>query len=356
MSDQDLLLGALARMLSDHATDIHQPGLNQSLWDELVATGLAGVGISEAVGGSGGDDLDVYEILFNLGRNASSVPFAEHWMAGRLLDRAQLELPAGTLVAATQSTNDRLVADPVATGWHLRGDLFAVPWAAVADYVVVVVPVTDGTLVAAVPLADAKIEPSENMANEGRDDLHLDVEVPNSLCAVLSDLEPDLARQLGAMARTASAAGALTKVTELVSTHVAERNQFGRPLDSFQVVRQTLAQLYAEAVASTVASRSLFTTAEALPSAVAVAAAKARVGQACGNGAAMAHQMMGAIGFTKEHSLHLYTTRLWSWRDEFGNQASWEALLGAKFFDAGADAWQLLVDGHLKEDARGQGG
>ena len=44
-------------------------------------------------------------------------------------------------------------------------------------------------------------------------------------------------------------------------------------------------------------------------------------GEAAGIGAAIAHQMHGAIGFTQEHQLHYLTRRLWSWRDEFGNEA-----------------------------------
>ena len=55
-----------------------------------------------------------------------------------------------------------------------------------------------------------------------------------------------------------------------------------------------------------------------------VAIAKLRVGEAAGTGAAIAHQVHGAMGFTYEHSLHHSTRRLWAWREEFGN----ETLLG----------------------------
>jgi acyl-CoA dehydrogenase len=45
----------------------------------------------------------------------------------------------------------------------------------------------------------------------------------------------------------------------------------------------------------------------------------------------------GAIGFTYEHSLHFFTKRLWSWRDEFGNEAEWNLLVGRHMARAGAD-------------------
>ena len=54
-----------------------------------------------------------------------------------------------------------------------------------------------------------------------------------------------------------------------------------------------------------------------------VAIAKVRVGEAAGAGAAIAHQVHGAMGFTYEHSLHHATRRLWAWREEFGNEAVW---------------------------------
>ncbi len=58
------------------------------------------------------------------------------------------------------------------------------------------------------------------------------------------------------------------------------------------------------------------------------ASAKIRVGEAAGEGAAIAHQVLGAIGFTKEHTLHRFTRRLWAWRDDFGNESQWAVKLG----------------------------
>ena len=62
-------------------------------------------------------------------------------------------------------------------------------------------------------------------------------------------------------------------------------------------------------------------------------------GGAKGIGAAIAHQVHGAIGFTHEHSLHFLTKRLWSWRDEFGNETVWNRLLGRHMAAAGPDRY-----------------
>ena len=58
------------------------------------------------------------------------------------------------------------------------------------------------------------------------------------------------------------------------------------------------------------------------------ASAKIRCGEAAAEGAAIAHQVHGAIGFTKEHVLHRFTLRMLSWRDDFGSESYWAAELG----------------------------
>ena len=75
-----------------------------------------------------------------------------------------------------------------------------------------------------------------------------------------------------------------------------------------------------------------------------MAIAKLRVGDAAGTGAAIAHQVHGAMGFTYEHTLHHSTRRLWGWREEFGNETLWAERLGRMVAAAGADAlWPFVT-------------
>ena len=113
--------------------------------------------------------------------------------------------------------------------------------------------------------------------------------------------------------------------------------QFGRPIGRFQAVQQNLAVLAGQAAAATAAAEAGIEAAAHDLNSPAVAAAKIRTGEAAGIGAAIAHQVHGAIGFTQEHRLHYSTRRLWSWRDEFGNEAFWARRLGGKIAAAGAD-------------------
>src|SRR5207237_3455840 len=82
-----------------------------------------------------------------------------------------------------------------------------------------------------------------------------------------------------------------------------------------------------------------------------VAIAKLRVGEAAGAGAAIAHQVHGAMGFTYEHSLHHATRRLWAWREEFGNEAHWAVQRGHMVAARGADApWPFITTGLERPD------
>ena len=77
------------------------------------------------------------------------------------------------------------------------------------------------------------------------------------------------------------------------------------------------------------------------------AAARSLAGTAATEVARGAHQLHGAMGVTREHPLHLATRRLWSWRDEYGTQRSWAAMLGAALTPRGSTGvWTWLTKGN----------
>jgi acyl-CoA dehydrogenase len=145
-------------------------------------------------------------------------------------------------------------------------------------------------------------------------------------------------------------AGGLEKVLDQSVQYSLERSQFGRPIGKFQAVQHSLAQLAGETAAAGAAADA---AAEALAKSgglgdsarAEVAAAKSRVGEAATTGAAIAHQTHGAMGFTYEHTLHHATRRLWSWRDEFGNESYWAIQLGRMVAARGADNLWPFVTG-----------
>ena len=77
-----------------------------------------------------------------------------------------------------------------------------------------------------------------------------------------------------------------------------------------------------------------------------IASAKLRANMAAGQAASIAHQVHGAIGFTKEYDLQKFTRRLWTWRSEFGNDRHWADEIGKLAASRGADGfWPGLTSG-----------
>jgi alkylation response protein AidB-like acyl-CoA dehydrogenase len=114
-------------------------------------------------------------------------------------------------------------------------------------------------------------------------------------------------------------------------------------------VQHNLAKLAGEAAAALAAASS---AANAIANAaqfddaifLEAVSAKIRCAEAAKKGAAIAHQVHGAIGFTSEHILHRYTMRALAWRDDFGNESHWAVELGKRVAARGADElWPLVA-------------
>jgi acyl-CoA dehydrogenase len=302
-----------------------------SLWRAVEDAGLPRALVPESAGGHGLGFPDAMVIVRAAGWFALPLPFPETMLAGWLLARAGLPVPDGPMTVAY---GDGLTVTPFITGLAPR-----VPWARGLTTIVV----TDETGQVAVAPRDAcHIEPGENVAREPRDTIrfHGDPEARVKPWAVgVSGVDRLQLRAVGAALRAQQIAGALERVTAMTTQYALDRTQFGRPIGKFQAVQQNLAvlagQTAAACAAADMAAEAVDGTIRLLP----IAAAKARCGEAAGLGASIAHQVHGAIGFTREHSLHFLTKRLWSWRDEFGNETVWNRWIGHHMAQAGAQRY-----------------
>ncbi len=143
-------------------------------------------------------------------------------------------------------------------------------------------------------------------------------------------------------------AGAMEAAADLTVEYAAERQQFGRPVGSFQAVAQRLVRMSSEAeagiLATEVAAQRFAQV--GMGAAFEVAVAKASASRAASEVAAHAHQVHGAIGMTREYALHHFTRRLWSWRQEWGSERRWSQTVGEQVTAAGADAlWPRVATG-----------
>jgi acyl-CoA dehydrogenase len=173
--------------------------------------------------------------------------------------------------------------------------------------------------------------------------------MPEQVQPACHGFDVDMLIAFGAAVRSAQMAGALQRILDQSVQYATERVQFGKQISKFQAIQHSLAELAGEAAAAGAAAgmaadaiaRGKGLDDQALAD---IAAAKVRLGEAATNGSAIAHQVHGAMGFTYEHTLHHSTRRLWSWRDEFGNEAEWSIRLGRLIAKQGADElWPFVT-------------
>lgn len=317
------------------------------LWQQIEEIGLTVAAIPESEGGAGASLADTMVIMRGLGRHAVPLPLAEDILARWLLTGAGVDAGEGPLTVATVDPSDSLMLSRRHHGWSLRGRACAVPWARNAQAIVAVANLEEGRqTVVSVPMRDCDVLPAANVAGEPRDEVVFkDVCVAELGIGQPSHVDRGAAlMRFGALARCHQMTGAMEWILERSCEYVRDRNQFGRPIGGFQVVQHLLAvmagQVSAAATAADAAEARLLDTSDDQ----AVGYAKARVGSAAGEVAALAHQVHGAMGYSYEYPLHFRTRRLWAWRDEFGSERFWQIRTGCRIASRGADAlWRDLT-------------
>ena len=314
----------------------------EELWRTLEETGLTVAAVPEEKGGGGGGLGEAMAVLFEAGRHAVPLPLGETFLAAWALAGSGLGVPGGPLTVAAEGV--RLARGE--GGWVLAGTARRVPWGADAARIVVLAGDGDGSRVAVVEPAAGAVSAGRNLAGEPRDDVVLDGVTlsANEVAAAGPGIDAGALKRLGALSRAVAMAGALSRILEMTVRYALERVQFGRPIGKFQAVQQQLAVLAGEVAAAGRAADQAVTAAEAGDGWLEIAVAKARIGEAAGVSAEIAHQVHGAMGFTYEHALHQYSRRLWAWRDEYGPEVHWQAELGRRIAEGGADGlWPLLT-------------
>lgn len=321
----------------------------QDAWKAVEELGLPLALVPEDQGGFGIDPVEALAAVRVAAAFALPLPLGESMLANRLLAGAGIDAPGGALSVASAAIPAGRPAYPIDLvpengGWRLTGVARRVPWGGKVSGVVVVAEAAGVPHVALVPAGRFEVAPGTNLAGEPRDDLTFDCILDPSQVAPAAGVTPEGLHAAGAALRSIQIAGALARVLEMTVQYANERSQFGRPIGKFQAIQQSLAVLAGQTAAAAAAAD---LAAEAITAPAGdhrIAVAKARTGEAASVAAAIAHQVHGAIGFTHEHSLHHLTRRLWSWRDEFGNDAEWSRRLGHAAIAAGADGlWPMIT-------------
>jgi len=329
MSEQHALLAdtadkVFAGLSGDFAAD----------WRAVEDAGLAAVMVPETRGGFGGGFEDAHIILHAAGRHAAPLPMAEAVIAARILAESGLATD-GALTGSLTLAKD---AEGRLEHGRFTGTLTGVACGGDCARAVAII---EGQVVS---LACGDAEVIERHSDP-TDTPYLTLRFAGAPAdAARSEWTAHRLFHAMALARASQIGGAITAALELAATHVNQREQFGRPLAKFQAIQQQMAVLAEEEAAANAAAHAAARAADEGEADFPIACAKLRANRAAGEAASIAHQVHGAIGFTREYDLQRFTRRLWAWRGEYGNERHWANLLGGQAARQGADGfWPALV-------------
>jgi acyl-CoA dehydrogenase len=314
----DLFADAAAQLLRgqcppDTVRAIEAGGDHRALWQAIEDAGFADALVPEAQGGAGLSLTDVFGVLSLCGAHAVPVPLGETMLARGWLARAGVALPSGSVVFA----DAQLDATDVVCA--------LVRSARVADHVLV----ARGADLRLLPRASAQASPAGFVLDEA---LTWPATTWNDATPIAGDAQE--LRRLQAALYAAQIAGALRSVFDRSLSYANERQQFGRPIGKFQTIQHQLAVMAEHVFASKTAAQLGCRADGVVPTLLNVAIAKARTSEAALEVAAAAHAIHGAIGFTAEFDLQLYTRRLHAWRQAAGSESYWHSVAGRLHLDS----------------------
>jgi acyl-CoA dehydrogenase len=295
----------------------------ESLWQTLDDAKLPLAWVPERLGGSGASLAEGFAILGVAGRFALAVPLAETLASGWLLASAGLEAPAAAMTVAPARPHERIT---MSADGRLNGRVSAIPFAQDCAHIAVLADNGKRQQIALVDVKDCRLTEGHNLAGDSVNTVTFDCVKPKRIAPATDGFDTTSLLLMGAVIRGVETAGALEAILSLSVAYANERVAFERPIGKFQAVQQNLARLAGEVAAALAVSGSAadaIAQAESFDEGVFLegASAKVRTAEAAREGAAIAHQVFGAIGFTQEHMLHRFTLRMLSWRDDFGNES-----------------------------------
>jgi alkylation response protein AidB-like acyl-CoA dehydrogenase len=291
-------------------------------WRAMAAVGLTGLTVPEQYGGMGGDDVDLALVLEEAGRAALPEPLLE-----TVAVAAPLLTKAGTDAQRNEWLPKIAAGEAIATV-ALGGAPFAVD-AGEAD---LLIAERDGTLHA---LPRGSFTASRVEAEDRSRAVYAVSYEHSPEAAVPGDADRAFAR--AAVAAAGMLNGISLRLLETTVAYVKTRNQFGRPVGSFQAVKHALANAHVGVESSRAATwYAAYAMARSLPDASeAASVAKSYASDAAREAGRVALQAHAGIGFTWEHDLHLWLKRGKALEQAYGSPAEHRRRLARGLFDDG---------------------
>jgi alkylation response protein AidB-like acyl-CoA dehydrogenase len=328
-----------------------EKGYSPELWQKMAELGWQGLPFPEEYGGGGGTFLDLAVLLEEMGRACLPGPFFSTVVLGGLtiLDVGSEEQKQEFLpqIATGERIMTLALTEPSArydaTGiaveaaaskeqYVINGTKLFVPHAHIADWMICVARTRNGE------------KPEEGMTlflvksgSQGMICNLLPSLARDKQCEVIFDnfrvprvnilgeadqgwTEVSRVLQRAAVAKSIEMVGEAQQVLEMSVNYAKERVQFDRPIGSFQAIQHHCANMAVDVdTARLLAYQAAWKLSEGLPCALEVAMAKAWVSEACRRVTSLGHQVHGAIGFTLDHDMQLYSRRAKAAEVAFGD-------------------------------------
>ena len=314
----------------------------EALWNRMVELGWPGLTVPESAGGLGMGPVELAVVVEELGRSVAPGPFVptvtqfapvvaeagspeqrNHFLgaiaAGELRGTMALAEAAGSIDPASVTA----IAEPEGSSYVLHGTKAAVVEAATADEIAVVArrPGTegdDGVGVFVVPRADIGLEavepldPTRSLATLTLEGVRVDTARvlgepgPVTVAAIRRAVE------LAVTALAVESVGTAQAIFDVTLAYAKEREQFGVPIGSFQAIKHKFADMLItlERARATSYFAALTIAEDDDRRALAASMAKAAAGDCAALLAKEGIQILGGIGYTWEHDMHLYVRRV----------------------------------------------
>ncbi|OGA14186.1 MAG: hypothetical protein A3H32_18115 [Betaproteobacteria bacterium RIFCSPLOWO2_02_FULL_63_19] len=322
-------------------------GLPPEVWRRIAQMGWPGIVVPEQYGGHEGSFLDLLVLLDEIGRAALPGPFfSTAVLAGlTILEGGSAEqklsllprLCQGELFASLALSEPGLdfgldglttAAATSGKGYAITGTKVFVPDAHLAEVLLCVARAgrrKDGVGVFLVKTANpgVSLAPLETNLRDKQFEVIFDgvevgaAEVLGGKSGARAWLGPALGKAM--LAKCAEMVGAGRRALELAVEYAKVRVQFGKPIGTLQAVKHHCANLATcIETAELMTYRAGWLVEQGLPWRRDALRAKAWTNEACKRAAALAHQVHGGMGFTREYDLYLYTGRMTAFAQMYG--------------------------------------
>ena len=320
----------------------------ESLWKDIVELGWPALTIPVKYGGAGLTFSDLAVLLEEMGASLAPSPLVESAITSRILDRYGSDAVASDLLpqvaagdvlitpailerdVSWDSINIAVAATRTGSGFVITGEKRFVSYADQATHALILVRMSDDDpALIVVPIwkvAGVDLIRLDHISGVPVSSISFnEVEAPLSAVVATGDKAIAATEELvaaGATARAAQLAGLGRAVVDSTIEYTRNREQFGQPVGSFQAIQHHIAEMaIAAKQVNHLAQSAAWTFSDNSFSADRAAQAKIAASDKIPALCWTAHQCHGAIGFTKEHDLHLYTRRALAWKMDYGSPA-----------------------------------